>query len=96
MDRRILPGRRSPPLPSCAARRSPAWPPLPVQAPGGDPRAAPPPKPEALRCAVSDEDGDHIESLVVPIGVGGRDGGVLGGEAKEGWELEEGSVAEPE
>jgi hypothetical protein len=56
----------------------------------------PPPKPEALRCVVSDEDGDPIESLVVPVGAGGHGGGVLGGEAKEGWELEEGSVAEPE
>jgi hypothetical protein len=44
----------------------------------------PPPKPEALRCAVSDEDGDPIESLVVPVSAGGRGGSILGGEAKEG------------
>jgi ATP-dependent RNA helicase DDX42 len=56
----------------------------------------PPPKPEALRCAVSDKDDDPIETLVFPVGAGGRGRAVLGDEAKEGWELEEGSVAEPE
>jgi hypothetical protein len=52
-----------------------------------------PPNPEALHRAVSNEDDDPIESLVVPVGAGERGGGILGGEAKEGAELEEGSVA---
>jgi hypothetical protein len=33
---------------------------------------------------------------VVPVGAGELGGGVLGGEAEEGAELEEGSVAGPE